>query len=673
MKTLKFALLIAVLIPCQLNARNADAPARACFLAAKEQLENMLSGKEKMSYEEAIYQVENAWWEGGVDRASYTEVLDHHTSNIKKLIAAYKSDGKTDPENDLSGTKEQKRKNYQNALVNFAIYKYLTTPSLWIENGKITCHKPYSYSKQDPMGTADWRNTQVIHLMNENRGNCFALASLFRIFSERLHSDATLCTAPSHIYIRHADDKGIYYNVELSNRSFPGTGTIETLTYTPGEATKNNISLRELDPEQSIALCFVYLAKGYEYKFNIKNDDFILSCAESALRYDDHNLNAMLLKAEVLENRITAQKKDISALQKQADFQDYEQWVMHIFKLGYREMPFEMKNLLIKGWTQDTIMQLAAQQHIPERTNNRNITPTRYASLSWGLFDEEIRTKQLERFGNTVFDTKKHKIVAFLKGDVLYNQYNFDPVVFALSIDPLTHKFPSQSPYTSFGNSPIYNIDVDGAFQYPAKEAAGYAKNYPMLTKYLAQNVQRDVMKSTIITQAMSKYSEGNLTRSQIQNDTKWGEKSSPTIVFNKDLNVNEDGTGYYGRYDNSTNTINISKGFADKVEGILAGNGSDQDKQAALYEFFGTLTHEEVHRGDYLDGSRQQDTDPSGWGGEPGTAFMADVFESKNVEVDGKQVRVQTGASIHGDSKQLVEDKKASGEGSVVPTVPSK
>lgn len=668
MKALNIVILIA-LLPCRLFASNTDSVAKAHFYSAKTQLENMLNGKEMPSFEKAIFLIENAWWEGGIDYTSYERVLTLQSDRIKRLAYSYRDKSKVFV-SDLSGTKEQKEKRYSSALTNFAIYQYMTSLSLWDKKDEFVCHKPYAYSKKDPMGSMDWTNTQITHLINEGNGNCFALASLFRILSERLNSDAMLCTAPSHIYIRHADEKGTYYNVELSSRAFPGTGTIETLTYTPDEATRNNIALRELTVKQSIALCLVYLAKGYEHKFNTKEDEFILACAEATLKYDDHNLNAMLLKAEVLENRLVKHGKEIQQIQNQKEFKDYQLWITHIYKLGYREMPFEMKNILVKGWTKDTLIHLAAIDHTPKSKNSK-IQPTRYASLSWGLFDEQIKTKPFERYGNTVFDTKRQVIVAFLDNDILYNSYDFDPVVFAWNIDPLAHEFPHQSPYSAFGNNPIYNIDVGGAFQYPADKAASYKKDYPMITKYLANNVQNDVLSSTAIVNGMAKYSEGNLTRAQIAKDTKWGEKGSPMIVFNPDLKSDET-VGFYGRYDAGTNTINLSMDMVNRVEGILAGDGSMEDKQAALYEFFGTLTHEEVHRGDYLDGKRQTDMDASGWGGEPGSAFMQDVFESKDVDAGGEKIRVNIG-SIHGDSKTLIKEQKASGNGSVIPTVPSK
>ncbi|MDI9321001.1 MAG: hypothetical protein QM530_11115, partial [Phycisphaerales bacterium] len=411
------------------------------------------------------------------------------------------------------------------------------------------------------------------------------------------------------------------------------------------------------------------LAKGYQHKYNNNSDSFLLQCANIALQYDPKNLNVLLLKAEWLENRL--QTKNIAKVQSSQDFQDYQKLLAQLYHQGYREMPLEMKNNIIRLYNKEKLTNVTATNVVHPDYFQKASTPK--ATLSWGLFDERHTHKATERYGNTIFNTRTKKITAFATGQNLYNNYNFDPVVFAMNVDPLAHKFPSQSPYSAFGGNPIFYIDVGGAFQYPANKVASYTKSYPMITKYLAQNIQRDVLKSPAIMQGMAKYSEGNLTPAQIKNDTKWNEKTSPTISFSEGYVVSDDGkSGTFAEYTSHNNTINISKGFADRIEGVLAGDASMEDKQAALYEFFATIGHEEVHRGDYLDGIRQENSDASGWGGEPGAAFMTDVFESKDVDAGGEKMRINMG-SVHGDSKQIVTEQQNSGNGNIVPTVPNK
>jgi hypothetical protein len=70
------------------------------------------------------------------------------------------------------------------------------------------------------------------------------------------------------------------------------------------------------------------------------------------------------------------------------------------------------------------------------------------------------------------------------------------------------------------------------------------------------------------------------------------------------------------------------------------------------------------------LDGERQNIDDPSGFGGEPGAYFQKDIFESEDVEVEGRIIKTYPG-SIHGDSEELVNIKKKQGKSDVIPTLP--
>jgi hypothetical protein len=431
------------------------------FYSAKQELVNMLEGKNPLSYEQAITTIENAYWENKVDISFFNYSIDQHLKNIQRIIEVNRDYSNQDFKRTLLETEEQKKAKYERALANWAIFSYMTDTTFFVGQEKLFYNLPFSYSTNDPLGTINWSNTQVFNLLDTKKGNCFALVSLYKIFSERLNSQAIICTAPGHIYIRHADHKGIYHNVELATGAFSGTGSMETLTYTTDEATRNGISLRELELKQSVALCLVYLAKGYEYKFNTRSDDFLLECAELALKYDSLNLNAMLLKAEVLEERLIAKNKTVAQLQKEKDFIEYENFINNIFSLGYREMPMEMKNLVISRLrNEDT--PYPVKDHTPKPNEHLGVKNDRYFTLSGGLFDEMMLTKPVEQYHRTHFDTKKKKISAFVPLDTTYNKYPIDLVVFAWSIDPLYAKFPSLSPYVAFANNPVLFIDPDG-------------------------------------------------------------------------------------------------------------------------------------------------------------------------------------------------------------------
>jgi hypothetical protein len=437
---------------------------KSYFISAKQGIENMLNGKEQPNYEKAIFLIENAYYENNIDNHSFNFALQNQVNYINELIYTNYDFEASNPKPTLLCSKEQLEQQYKKALANWAIYTYITSNIGFLDSNILSYHKKFNYSFTDPMASKDWTNSLVINLNNTHKGNCFALSSLFKILSNRLNSEAKLCTAPSHIYISHKDNKGISYNVELGSKSFVGTGTLSTLTHSTTESIKNDIALRELNEKQSVALCLVYLAKGFEHKFNNTTDDFILQCAETTIKYDDKNLNALLLKAEYLENKLTAQHKTITQLQTQKEFQEYQTLIANLYNLGYREIPLQMKNQLIKGWSRDTITKLANITYASSEANLSKLLETRQASLSWGLFEENFTDKPTERISNTLFNTKTKKIISFNKEQILYNNYNFDPIVFAWNIDPLAHKYPSLSPYSFVANNPMIFTDQTGAY-----------------------------------------------------------------------------------------------------------------------------------------------------------------------------------------------------------------
>ena len=58
------------------------------FYSAKQELVNMLEGKTPLDYERAIFIIEDAYWENKNDFNLYQSILDFHTENILRIIAA---------------------------------------------------------------------------------------------------------------------------------------------------------------------------------------------------------------------------------------------------------------------------------------------------------------------------------------------------------------------------------------------------------------------------------------------------------------------------------------------------------------------------------------------------------------------------------------------------------
>ena len=166
--------------------------AKNAYILAKQEIEKMLDGKAPLNYEKAIYLIENAWYDNKLDKEKFIGTINKHEDIILKIMISNWHPPKDTV--DFIGQKVDRTEDYAKAVANWAIFKYMTD-TVHFKDGSF--HTPYTYSTADPFGSIDWTNTQVNNLDKTGQGNCFALSSMFKILSNRLGSEATLCTAPS--------------------------------------------------------------------------------------------------------------------------------------------------------------------------------------------------------------------------------------------------------------------------------------------------------------------------------------------------------------------------------------------------------------------------------------------------------------------------------------------
>lgn len=462
------------------NRTNTDS-SKTAFYSAFDALKNMLEYTDSLNYEKAVFITENAYYNNTFDYGQFKLILDLNT----KIISSLAENAKEQYRDKYKTMKLYEQRNFNLNAANWAIFKYLTD-TIIIKDLFFGHYKyPFNYSTDDPYGSTQWENTQVIHLLKKDngKGNCYALSTLFKIFSDRLKSDAQLAVAPHHIYIQNRNQRGDFKNVELTTKTFPGDGSIQTLTYTTHELIMNGMSQRALSNRDAVALNLIYLAKGFEHKFNDNTNDFLLKCADLAFKHDSLSLNALLLKTEVTENRLFAamKKNKITTVaqartnpQTQKLLAAYEKQLNHFYKIGYREIPKDIEHILLSAMQGNKDGYIAT-----DKTPNPFAAigkKQRYATLSWGVFDEVHADVDTIQYFHASLNTKKKKIIEFLPIDTS-NTYKVDPVVFAMNVDPLASKFPYLSPYCGFNDNPIYYVDPDGAAVIPAdtkaKEAVG--------------------------------------------------------------------------------------------------------------------------------------------------------------------------------------------------------
>ena len=109
--------------------------------------------------------------------------------------------------------------------------------------------------------------------------------------------------------------------------------------------------MEALNDKQSLALCLVDLAQGFNRKFPENDGEFVMKCVNKALEYYPTYVNAMILKAETFKTQLERRAiEDYAGLNNEAlqdetlrsGFLALQSAYAQIHDLGYRRMPEEM-------------------------------------------------------------------------------------------------------------------------------------------------------------------------------------------------------------------------------------------------------------------------------------------------------------------------------------------
>jgi hypothetical protein len=273
-----------------------------------------------------VYTVENAYFRGQLDKEKFQEPIRFLTMLCRGWRRA----------NPLTNYRYADSVNFQK---NFAIYRVLKdTIRLKGKGDTVYSFLPYRYEFEDFAGTKNWANMFVSKLLVTRKGNCHSLPYLYKILADETGASCWLSLAPNHIYIKNRNKEYGWYNTELTSGVFPVDAWITASGYIPLEAIQQGIYMDTLSDVQSLALCVLDLAKGYEFQTGNYSDGFLLQCSELALSYYPVYVQALLLKAETLKRNYESERAG-QTLAKSGSFQEMEKLYVQLFNLGYREMP----------------------------------------------------------------------------------------------------------------------------------------------------------------------------------------------------------------------------------------------------------------------------------------------------------------------------------------------
>lgn len=239
------------------------------FMLAHDEIVRMLEGKDSSSFKRAEFLVEWAYLKGEPSDEDYCHDIDSVVQMLRGFIA-------------INGLQQYK------TAGNFALFEYFTKPNS-LNNNKV-----FKYDFEDFTGKNDFTKLFITKVMKTHTGQCTSLPMYYKILSDELGSESFLALAPNHMYVKHLAENGKWVNIELTNGHFATDAWMISSMDISAEAIKNRLYLDTLDKQQTIALMLTHLATAYQRKYGY--DQFTLDCANTALKYFPHSLQALIVR-----------------------------------------------------------------------------------------------------------------------------------------------------------------------------------------------------------------------------------------------------------------------------------------------------------------------------------------------------------------------------------------
>ncbi len=260
-------------------------PGTEYYQNALDELSKMLRGEVPLNLKDAVFTVENAYFENRLDYSKFNKAINE-LSEIARLKTM------------------QDKYNWNHPLTKNIMLFRVMADTLEIKSPQretSIVSYPMQYDFEDSFGEEDWASMFVSKLLATRFGQCHSLPLLYLILCEETGAEACLAYSPMHSYIKIKDDSGDWHNLELTNGTIASEAYVIGSGYITSEAVKHGTYLQAQRKEQVIAQCVSDLAMGYIQKYGY--DSFVKQCTDSVFKYDANNLAGLMIDANYATQR----------------------------------------------------------------------------------------------------------------------------------------------------------------------------------------------------------------------------------------------------------------------------------------------------------------------------------------------------------------------------------
>lgn len=248
------------------------------FEKAYTGIKQMLDDKKQISFKQAIFLTENAYHEGRLNETWYNSKIDSIKKECKAMITAKGLQGKP-----TSG--------------NWAIFGYMTQPIPYNNN--------HAYSYDINNFTSENPQSQFVYwLLKNKKGTCHSLPLLYLLLAQDLNAEAYLVTAPMHLFVKHKDQYGEWWNLELTGGGYSRTSFVVESFKITDKQMESGFYMKPFNKKQTLAYLLEDLRNYYEEKTGgVYWDDLNLKIAELGLKYLPASQH-LLTKADVIKYKL---------------------------------------------------------------------------------------------------------------------------------------------------------------------------------------------------------------------------------------------------------------------------------------------------------------------------------------------------------------------------------
>ena len=317
------------------------------YKKAFQRINDMLFGKQKLSYADASYYSEAAYGDAYMSYNEFKENIEQSANFIKKWMQQNKIP--LAPEN-----------------IHYAIQQFMgdtmsIATALDAKTGReMVTHFPFKYDYQDYEGKADYRNYFSTKCLATGTGQCNSMPMVYLQLCEALGVKGYLTFAPFHSFVKYKDTRGQISNYEPTSHWTITDKWYQDYLGINTKAKKSGIYLDTINRQQAVANTLVDLAISYIFLSNNPDTVFVMQCLNTAQKFfpKRNNVYVYLAKSNLLSRELDQalkkyRIKDLSEVKNYPDtnklYNALIQNENYLMSLGYEEMPQSIYEELIQN------------------------------------------------------------------------------------------------------------------------------------------------------------------------------------------------------------------------------------------------------------------------------------------------------------------------------------